>query len=145
MRRKLLLWVWFGILTLSTFGEAAAQSYLPRGDLETLRQLQNAPSGNPGTAFTAQAQSPADTGSFSAQFNQAMTESERQKQQRRETSATNGMQMRSLTEPQRPPSATFPGAPDNSQGAVYIDKHGPTFCTRNPSSNQYQCTAAATR
>lgn len=145
MRCKQPLLVWFGILSLSAFGEGAAQSYLPRGDLEGLRQSWNAPSGNLGSVLTAPPKSSADSDSFSAQFNQAMAESERDKQQRRETSAMNGLQMKSLTDRQRPPSGNYPGSPDSGQGAVYIDQHGPTFCKTNPSSNQYQCGAAAAR
>jgi len=145
MRCKQPLLVWLGILSLSAFGEGAAQSYLPRGDLEDLRQSQTAPSGNLGPVLTAPPRSSADPDRFSAQFNRAMAASEQHKQQQRETSAMNRLQMKSLADRERPPPGTHPGMPDSGQGAVYIDQHGPTFCKTSPSSNQYQCGAAAAR
>lgn len=127
-------------------GSAAAQSYLQGGDLNSIRQSnQAAPVGQPGVMLTPPAPRPDNAGGVSAQFNQGMAEGERQTQRQRETSAMSDMQMKNLTDPQRAPQGRYPGAPVNAEGAVYFSEQGQTACRKDPVSGQVQCGAMSAR
>lgn len=146
MSARTLLIACLATVGLSVAGGAAAQSYLQSGDLNSIRQSnQAAPGGQPGVGLTPPASTHNREGGVGARFKQGMAEGERQAQRQRESSATNDMQMRQLTDPQRAPQGRFPGASTNAQGAVYFNEQGPTACKRDPVSGQVQCGATTSR
>lgn len=127
-------------------GDVAAQSYLQSGDLNSIRQSnQAAPGGQPSVTLTPPAPRQDSAGGIGAQFSQGMAEGERQAQRQRETSAMSDMQTKRMTDPQRTPQGRYPGAPVNAEGAIYFGEQGQTACRKDPVSGQVQCGAVSGR
>lgn len=146
MSAKRLLIACMSAVGISTAGGACAQSYLQSGDLNSIRQSnQAAPGGPSGTSIAPPAARQSATGGVSAQFNQGMAQSEQQAMRQREAAAAGDMQMRGLTDPQRAPQGRYPGAPTNQQGSIYFDAQGQTACRKDPVSGQVQCGASLGR
>lgn len=139
MPGKTLLAMCLVVLGVAMSNSAIAQSYLQSGELNSIRQSnQAAPQGGDNLRLTPPAAA-ASGSDVSAQFNQGLAENEQRKRLERETSAMGDMRTKELMDPQRPAANRFPGNTQNNQGAVYFGEDGQTFCRKDPATNQYQC------
>ncbi|VVE16340.1 hypothetical protein PEP31012_02906 [Pandoraea eparura] len=146
MSARTLLIACLATVGLSVAGGATAQSYLQSGDLNSIRQSNQAVPGGPASmGFAPPAPRRDGAGGVGAQFREGMADGERQAQRQRESAAMSDMQMKALTDPQRVPQGRYPGASTNAQGAIYFNEQGPTACKQDPVSGQVQCGATTSR